>query len=292
MIVNSGNLRTLYRAFNAAYRDGFGQAPADHMAIMMDVTSMTREEEYGWLGQWPSMQEWVGERVLRGLREHSYIIRNRKFESTIVVKRDDIEDDYHGVYAPLFNELGRAAAAHPCELVFATLKSGFDQLCYDGQYFFDNDHPVDGASVSNDGGGAGTGWYLLDCSRGIKPVIFQRRRDYHMQYMDMLDDEQVFMSDEFRYGVDARVNAGYGLWQLAYGSKQALTQAHYVAAREAMMGQKGDEGRPMGIMPTHLVVPPTLESEARAIIKAMLIGGGDTNTYYGTAELIVTPWLA
>lgn len=292
MFVNSGNITTLYTGFNAAFTEGFGQAPADHVPLTLDVSSMTRVQEYGFLGQFPSMREWVGERVLRGIHEHGYSIRNRKFESTIAVKRDDIEDDHYGIYRPMFAEMGRSAAAHPCELVYATLKSGFESLCYDGQYFFDTDHPVDGASVSNTGGGAGTGWYLLDCSRMLKPVIFQRRRDYDMRYMDDLDDEHVFSQDEFRYGVDARVNAGYGLWQLAYGSRQPLSEASYVAAREAMMAFKGDEGRPLGIMPTHLVVPPTLESEARQIIKAMLIGGGDTNVYYGTAELIVTPWLA
>lgn len=292
MIITSGNLATLYTAFNAAFSEGYGQAPRDHEPIVLEVPSMTRREEYGWLGQFPGMREWVGERVLRGIEEHGYAIVNKKFESTIRVKRDDIEDDHYGVYRPLFAEMGRAAAAHPCELVYATLKGGFASLCYDGQYFFDTDHPVEGASVSNDGGGAGDPWFLLDCSRMIKPVIFQRRRDYRMEYMDDLNDEHVFTYDEYRYGVDARVNAGYGLWQLAYGSKQGLTEANYVAAREAMMAFKGDQGRPLGITPTHLVVPPTLESEARKIIKAMLIGGGDTNVYYGTAELIVTPWLA
>ena len=253
---------------------------------------MTSEEEYGWLGQWPSLREWVGERVMRGIAEHGYVVKNRKFESTIRVKRDNIEDDHYGVYSPLFNEMGRAAAAHPCELVYATLKAGFENTCYDGQYFFDTDHPIQGASVSNDGGGSGTPWFLLDCSRMIKPVLFQRRRDYHMQYMDMLNDEQVFNYDEFRYGVDARVNAGYGLWQLAWGSKEALTADNYKAAREAMMAFKGDEGRPLGIKPTHLVVPPDLEAEALQIVNAMLGAGGTTNIYYNTATLIATPWLS
>lgn len=292
MLINSGNLSTLYRAFNAAYREGFGQAPADHVPVMMEVTSMTSEEEYGWLGQWPSLREWVGERVARSIAEHGYVVKNKKFESTVFVKRDNIEDDHYGVYAPLFNEMGRAAAAHPCELVYATLKAGFEQLCYDGQYFFDTDHPIEGASVSNDGGGSGTSWFLLDCSRMIKPIVFQRRRDYHMQHMDMLDDEQVFMREEFRYGVDARVNAGYGIWQLGYGSRQPLTADNYKAAREAMMAYKGDEGRPLGIKPTHLVVPPDLEAEALQIVNAMLGAGGATNIYYNTATLIATPWLA
>ena len=291
MIINSGNLQTIYRGFNAAFREGFGQAPADHAVLTMEVPSRTRTEEYGWLGQFPSLREWVGERVLRGIAEHSYTVKNRKFESTVEVARDDIEDDHYGVYAPLFAEMGRTAAAHPCELVYAVLKTGFETRCYDGQYFFDDDHPIGGGSVSNTGGGANTPWFLLDCSRMIKPMIFQRRRNYDMKRMDTQGDEVVFMRDAFRYGVDARVNAGYGLWQLAYGSKQPLNAGNYEAAREALLTVKGDEERPLGIRPTHLVVPPGLEGEARELLVAERNDAGATNVWRGTAELIVTPWL-
>ena len=292
MIVNSGNLTILYRAFNAAFREGFGQAPADHMICTLDVPSTTRTEEYGWLGQAPSLREWVGERTLRGIAEHGYSIRNKKFESTLEVERDDIEDDRYGVYNPLFQELGRTSAAHPCELVFALLKAGFETNCYDGQYFFDTDHLVNGKSVSNDGGGSGAPWFLMDCSRMIKPVIFQRRRDYRLQAMDMLSDEHVFNTDKFRYGVDARCNVGYGLWQLAYGSKQTLNDTNYETARTALQQMQGDEGRPMGVMPTHLVVPPSLEKEGLELLSAERLANGATNVYRGTATLVTTPWLA
>ena len=293
MIINRGNLQTLYRGYSAAFREGFGQAMDDHVPLTLEVPSTTRTEEYGWLGQFPGMREWVGERVLRGITQHGYSIRNKKFEATVEVPRDDIEDDHHGVYAPMFMEMGRSAKAHPCELVYAALKAGNSTLCYDGQYFFDTDHPdADGNSVSNWGGGAGTAWYLLDCSRMIKPILFQRRRQYDLRVMDMRDDEHVFMRDVYRYGVDARVNVGYGLWQLAYGSRQGLTAANYETARVAILGVKADQDRPMGCRPTHLVVPPALEHEALELLNAERLANGATNVYRNTAELIVTPWLA
>ena len=294
MIVNSGNLTILYRAFNAAFREGFGQAPADHMICTLDVPSTTRTEEYGWLGQAPSLREWLGERTLRGISEHGYSIRNKKWESTIEVARDDIEDDRYGVYNPLFQELGRSSAAHPCELLFALLKAGFSTTCYDGQYFFDTDHPVDGASVRNTDASAGNGpaWFLMDCSRMIKPLIFQRRRDYRLQAMDMLSDEHVFTYDNFRYGVDARCNVGFGLWQLAWGSMQSLSAGNYELARESLLAMKGDEGRPMGVMPTHLFVPPSLEKQGLELLNAERLANGATNVYRNTATLVVSPWLA
>lgn len=308
MLINSGNLQTLNVSFNAAFREGFGHAPADHEPLTMSVNSMTREEEYGWLGTFPGLREWVGERVLRGIEAHDYSVKNKKFESSIEVERDDIEDDNLGLYSPMFMEMGRAAAAHPCELVFELLKEGFRTVCYDGQYFFDTDHPDGkGGSLSNVAGSAfysstSKRWYLLDCSRMIKPIIHQIRRAYDMKFMDDPMDEHVFMNDKFRYGVDGRGNVGYGLWQLAYGSNETLSQANYATARETMMALKapvsnvGDEPRPMGIRPTHLVVPPSLEGEARKILFAELVpegtnAGGNTNIYRNTAELIVTPWL-
>lgn len=291
MIINRGNLQTLYRGFNTAFREGFGSAQPDTM-VAMESRSTTREEEYAWLGQFPGLREWVGERVLRDIKQHGYRIRNKKYEATVEVERDDIEDDHYGVYGPLFNEMGRAAAVHPTQLIYGALKAGFDTLCYDGQYFFDTDHPVDGNSVSNSGGGAGTPWFLLDLSRAIKPLIFQRRRDYNMVRMDDMNDERVFSLDRYRYGVDGRCNVGYGLWQLAFGSKQDLNAANYETARVALLGVKGDEGRPLGCMPTHLVVPPALEKEALELVNAERNAQGATNVYKGTATPIVTPWLA
>ena len=32
------------------------------------------------------------------------------------------------------------------------------------------------------------------------------------------DDDNVFNRDEFVWGADGRSNAGYGFWQMAYGS--------------------------------------------------------------------------
>ena len=296
MILTQGTLQTLFVAFNAAFRAGFGQAPTDHQRITMMVPSMTSVEEYGWLGQWPGLKEWVGERVIRSLIQHEYSIKNKTYESTIGVGRDKIRDDQYGVYTPMFSELGRATAAHPAELVYAALAAGFDTKCFDGQYFFDTDHPVDqqgdGGTQSNSGGGNGTPWFLVDTSRMLKPIIHQTREPYDLTRMDDPTDENVFMRREFLYGVDGRCNVGFGLWQLAYGSKQELTAEHYAAARAAMHVFQADSGRPLGIMPNLLVVPPSLEQKALELISAERLANGATNVWRGTAEVLMSPWLA
>src|SRR5690606_13198076 len=115
---------------------------------------------------------------------HDFTIKNRTFENTVGVPREAIEDDTFGVFSPLMAQLGQDAANHPAELVYALLAAGFSAKCYDGQFFFDTDHPVINAagteaSVSNFGGGSGTAWYLFDTSRVMKPLILQRRRNYN-----------------------------------------------------------------------------------------------------------------
>ena len=61
-------------------------------------------------------------------------------------------------------------------------------------------------------------WFLLCTNRFLKPIIFQDRKKAKLTALIKDDDENVFMRNEFIWGVDARYNAGYGFWQMAYGS--------------------------------------------------------------------------
>lgn len=296
MLITPQVLSALFTGYRSEYQRAFTDTPTDWQRIATEVPSSSSSNTYGWLGQFPAFREWVGDRVLRDMASHAYTVVNKKFESSVSVPRDAIEDDEIGVYGPLFQEMGRAARAHPDELVFALLKAGLTTTCYDGQNFFDTDHPLypnsDGTgtatSVSNYQAGTGPAWYLLDVSRAIKPIIFQKRRNYDLKAMTKIDDEAVFMQDVYRYGVDARVNTGFGLWQFAYCSKAPLTADNYAAARAAMKDFKADGGRPLGVRPGLLVVPSSLEGAARKLVVKDAEGG---NEWAGTAEVLSPSWL-
>ena len=249
----------------------------------------------GW-GDISDLREWIGDRVVKALVLHDYAIRNKPFEQTIGVSRDAIEDDTYGIFGPRFTMLGDNAKRHPDKLIFALLKAGFATNCYDGQYFFDTDHPVTvngvTASVSNSGGGTGAAWFLLDTTRPVKPLIFQKRRDYKLVTLDRETDANVFMRGEYLYGVDARVNVGFAFWQMAYGSKQTLDADSYAAARAGMQSLTNESGSSLGIMPNLLVVPPTLEGTARKLLKNEFNAAGATNEWYGTADVLQVPYLA
>ena len=61
-------------------------------------------------------------------------------------------------------------------------------------------------------------WYLLCTSRPIKPLIYQQRKKAKFVSKTQETDDNVFLSKKFLYGADSRGNAGFGFWQMAYGS--------------------------------------------------------------------------
>lgn len=296
MIINRTNLATAGVAFNAAFMGGLSAAPADWNQVAMEISSSTASNEYGWLGDIPDIRKWLGERQVNNLRTYDYKLVNEDFENTIAVKRNDIEDDNLGLYSRRFEMLGRRVTAFPDTLVFPLLKAGFTTNCYDGQYFFDSDHPVfdkDGVaqSVSNTGGGSGTPWALLCTTEPLKPLIYQNRRAFELVSKDRPDDDNAFMRNEYLYGVSGRATAGFGMWQCAYGSKQTLDAASFGTAYANIEGRTGDFGIKLGLKPNLLVVPPSLRAAAWAILKApTYVSGGAAvpNPWFGSAELLVS----
>lgn len=298
MLRNAANLRILGTGFSAAFARGLGQADSMYERVATVVPSTTGQNEYGWLGKIPRVREWLGDRVVNQLKGHTYTIKNRKFENTIEVEADDIDDDNVGIYGPLFEEMGQSAPAHYNEIVYGLLADGFSAKCYDGQFFFDTDHPVldeDGEtmiSVANTDGGAGAPWILVDDKRALKPIILQmRKRMGQLVAKDAPTDDNVFDRDVYKYGIDGRHNVGFGFWQFAWGSKQTLDPAHYETARASLMGMKGDHGRKLGVIPRTLFVGPTNEGAGRALLNNDQDANGATNKWKGTAELVVVPWL-
>lgn len=292
MIANQSNLTALSRGFRTLFLEAYAGATSGHEAFTIEIPSSTRMEDYGWLGNFPMLQEWLGDRKISALKAQAFTIVNKSYEATVEVDRDDLEDDIVGAYKPMIQTMAVNAKQHPAKLIFDLLKAGFSGRCYDGQYFFDSDHPVGDSTVSNTGGGSGAAWYLFCTSHPLKPFIFQIRKPAQLVSQDRPEDENAFMRKKYRYGVDYRGNAGYGLWQLAYGSKQTLDATNYASARAAMMSFKTDAGVPLGLVPDLLVVPPTLEAAGRALVTKEKDAAGADNPWFNTAKLLVSPWLA
>jgi phage major head subunit gpT-like protein len=63
-----------------------------------------------------------------------------------------------------------------------------------------------------------TAWFLHVTNRPLKPFIYQERKAPVFVQQVGEEADSVFMRKKFRFGAEARVAGGYGLWQMSYGS--------------------------------------------------------------------------
>ncbi len=91
MIINQANLQGMYRTFKVIFNQAFAGAPSQCDLVAMRVPSTTREQSYPWLADFPGMREWIGDRAIKDISAFDYTIKNKSFESTVGVDRDDID---------------------------------------------------------------------------------------------------------------------------------------------------------------------------------------------------------
>ncbi|MBF0858803.1 head protein [Gluconobacter sp. LMG 31484] len=308
--ISSAFMQSLDVGVQTQFNQFLQTAPSMFKKISMVIPSTTKANFYPKLDEIPGIREWLGDRVIHRMKAGGFAIENKTFEGTISIDRDDIEDDQFGMFNIGVQQLGKNAADFPDLLVFKLLKAGLTTKCWDGQNFFDTDHETadaDGniisyANISTPKAGetAGPMWFLFDTTRPLKPMIFQKRRDFGITSKTALDDDNVFRSKEYIWGTDGRCNAGFGLWQLAYASTRPLNSQSYGDALAAMARQRRIDGTPYGIVPNILMVPSALRGDANGLMTStqvpVLAPDGKTwvsgtNPWKGTAEPVACPHL-
>ena len=190
------NYTTIGRGLKASFIKAYdnGEDPKDVMMFVMETTSTGRDEEYGWLGNSPKMREWLGDRKLSKLNSFDYKLKNKKYEATLDVKRDDIDDDRLGNYKLRVNELAAEARRYPRELFFEALIQGETELCYDGQPFFSASHQDSEQSGTQSNIFTGTGTTLAQIKADVESVVAEMKA--------LLDDQgKPFDESEVMIGI-------------------------------------------------------------------------------------------
>lgn len=299
-VVTSTTIQTLFNNFKALYLRGL-QKSGDWPKVASEFKSSGSGNIYSWLGAFPMLRKWVGNRVIENMKESDYTLKNDSYEATVGVKRTDIEDDNLGIYGPMFEQMGVSANEHIDINVFKALVDGFTELCYDGKPFFSKDHPInskeDGSGTSstftnivNDTVTTKPAWFLLDARKVIKPILYQNRQDARLQTVTNPANDTVFMKDEYLYGVDARRAFGYSFPQLAVACRDDLSEVNFNKAYALLEGMKLDGNRPMNTRGSILVVPTSLRSAAEDILEKQNKANGESNVNYHRVELLVTPF--
>lgn len=149
LIVDKATIANVFISLKTTFQNAFDAAPNVWQRIAMMVPSTTSKNDYSWLSNFPKMRKWVGDKFIKSLKAYNYTIINDDWEATIEVDRNDIEDDQLAGYAMQAQSAGQSAKQLPDEIILDLVNNGFTNLAYDGQYFFDTDHEVAGASVAN-----------------------------------------------------------------------------------------------------------------------------------------------
>ncbi|KQK67647.1 head protein [Acinetobacter baumannii] len=135
-------LAHLFTGFKTTFNKSFTETETTWQRIATEVPSQSKAENYAWLGKFPKLREWIGDKVIKRLEGYGYTITNRSFESTVAVHKHEIQDgDILGLPI-IFASMGEEAKQFPQDVVFEALTTGFENKCFDGKTFYATDHPV------------------------------------------------------------------------------------------------------------------------------------------------------
>lgn len=285
---------------NGRFAQGLGSAAPFYPRVAEVIPSSKAFEIYPFTNQWPMLEEWVGARQIKQLKTLDFTITNKHWEGTLAINADKVADSDVASLYPNAEKLGRAAAMFPDKLLTTLIEAGFTTTCFDGQYFFDTDHPMgSGTSGTNKGTTAlsaasyataratlgaltndsgeplgiipnllmvppalegtarsilnsdivvagtadasgvsnvwkssadllvnpwltdATDWFLFATNQLMPALVYQERQAARIVPKVDMRDENLFMLNELRWGVDLRANAGYAAWQCVFGAKVA-----------------------------------------------------------------------
>lgn len=149
MLINKESVSSVFTGLKTLFVNTLTAQKGMWQATAMEVPSDTAGEDYAWLSRFPKFKKWVGSKSIKNIAAKKYYVANEDWETTISVKRNDIKDDRLGIYRTQAMQAGESAGELH-DIIVDSLKNGaFTQLCFDGQYYYDTDHPVGDASVSN-----------------------------------------------------------------------------------------------------------------------------------------------
>lgn len=283
MIINGTTLLGIDEALNMAFKGGLGRATPNHEAITHVIPSTTGTEVYAWLDGIRGIRKRDGDDEYENVVKKEYRLTNEDWGGKLSIPRNAIRDDQYGLYSTVADELGEDARKHPGRLVFDLVNKGHQNPCYDGKNFFAPDHPLgNGVTFSNDLGGALDAWYLVDASGITRPLILQMREGYEFYMATNVSDENVRRHKVFEWEASASYTGGYGRPEKMFKSRLPLNEGNLDDAITAMGDLTDKHGKPLDIIPTHLLVPTALKLEANKLVEAMTVSTGGQNMQAGT----------
>jgi len=137
------------RAYNAMLKS----PEADQIKqVATVIPSDSDQEKYGWLGDIPTVREWIGPKHVADLAEYDYTIKNKNWETAIGIDRNDVNDDKYAMIMERVRAMPGAVTDHRWEMIEDLFANGTTGLSYDAEAFFANrTSPNDNLLAGNGG---------------------------------------------------------------------------------------------------------------------------------------------
>jgi phage major head subunit gpT-like protein len=152
MQITPQTLRDLRVALNMLFMGARARTPSVYADIATRTTAQTKTVSFPQHASTRRLRRWEGERKVVNGRAYDYRVTAEKFELTMGIPVEEIEDDNIGAYNALVEDMGEQVALWPDDLVFGLLLRGEDAAyaCFDGKAFFANDHELkSGSTIDN-----------------------------------------------------------------------------------------------------------------------------------------------
>jgi phage major head subunit gpT-like protein len=209
-------LRDLTVTFDGAVRTAM--ANVFYPTVSTIINSTGADEKYAWLGSMPTVREWLGDRAFKELRAANFVLENKHWESSLLIKKTDIDDDRLGMYDMLMPDMGARAVQHPDKLLFDVIVGGESAECWDGQNFFDTDHAW-GSSGAQDND------LTFDATTGTTPTVEEFKTAYRNAVTALLgfkdDNGQPLNQPTVGRLSDLTVLVPLGLRSMAYDATES-----------------------------------------------------------------------
>ena len=139
------------------FQKGIDEATVISGPMTETVSSTAAYNIYSWMSHIAGFKEWFeGQpRVMRNFKSNQYTVKNRRFDLSLKISVDAVDDDQLDQYKPEAKNIGYQGTILDDELSFDLLNGGFDATTtYDDLYWFSASHKAGLSTINNLASGA------------------------------------------------------------------------------------------------------------------------------------------
>jgi phage major head subunit gpT-like protein len=151
MLITPENIAALTRTYNTAWTAALAAGESDLAALkgvlFTEYPSSGSANVYAFLSRMSRWREWLGARVWGNIKADAFVVPNRKFEDSVEVDRDAIEDDSYGMFTALITQMGAGWYTLQRELLASVLLT--PPVCFTGKALLAEDHAYGANALDN-----------------------------------------------------------------------------------------------------------------------------------------------